>query len=425
MNDQNDQSSDEDDVKTYEKNKYTFLVPKFLSELQEEVENFINSDLRLKEHVNKSQAITRITKLAMKHNMISKFSYLDEIKFNHSIRQMFANKLSSNLLSNYERYVMMSKKDAVKFDSISFLSEQPVMIRTFLSKFLKTQLFANYIDESAHKLAQNLSISTNNELCIIDTDNLVDEIEEQFDYDLNYDLDEVFNNSQTIVLNNLIKKNQLLNNNPQFSLNNYDLNLNDDFNRKSTNVHNLKQLNSPFKVYSPVHSNKNHQSSNRKNSLNTPSLNDDNEKFVNNYLEQNQLDQAELMGNSPMRIQTEKFATQTNYRVVENLLKEVKNKTKKILVEKMADEDSGISNNSNDLEESTLIASLCDLIERIWTHAKCAETSHSRCAFWVHVSAYCRISTSEAEIAQKSRQQDESMSPVLAWVKRKIDCTYF
>ena len=68
---------------------------------------------------------------------------------------------------------------------------------------------------------------------------------------------------------------------------------------------------------------------------------------------------------------------------------------------------------TSDLEENTLIASLCDLIERIWFHAKCSETSHSnRCAFWVHVSAYCRISTSE-DLAEKNqrKQQDENMSP--------------
>ena len=88
---------------------------------------------------------------------------------------------------------------------------------------------------------------------------------------------------------------------------------------------------------------------------------------------------------------------------------------------------TGTTNNANDLEENTLIASLCDLIERIWTHAKCAETSHSRCAFWVHLSAYCRISASAEENgAQKVlKQQNENMSPVLAWMKKKIDCEFF
>ena len=403
-------------------------MPKFLSELQEEIENFINSDLRLKEHVNKSQAIGRITKLALKHNVISKFSYLDEIKFNRSIRQMFLNKLTSNLLSNYERYVVMSKKDTVKFDSISFLSEQPVIIRTFLSKFLKTQLFASYIDESARKLTQNLSISTNNELCIIDTDNLVDEIDEQFDCDLNYDLDEVFNNSQFINLDNLIKKNHhsaaTTQQSPYLNKNIFDTN--DDF--KYSNVHtNLKQLNSPFKIYSPAHSNDS-KSSTRKSSLTNSHLLNSGSPFlkeadrnVNSYVErQNQLDVSnlDLIISSPMKVQTEKFATQTNYHVVENLLKEVKNKTKKILLEKMADEDAntGTISSSNDLEENTLIASLCDLIERIWTHAKCSETSHSRNIFWIHVSAYCRIANSQEENQNQKilrQQHNENMSPGL------------
>lgn len=326
-----DQSDDDgEDAKIDDRSKYTFTVPKFLSELQEELENFIHSDLRLKEHVNKSQAIGRITQLAFKHNVIRKFSYLDEIKFNQSIRQMFLNKLTSNLLSNYERYVVMSKKDAVKFDSISFLSEQPAIIRGFLSKFLKTQLFANYIDESARKLAQNLSISTNNELCIIDTDNLVDEIDEELGDDLNYSLDEVFANSQVIDLNSLARRNSGGGPAPPYSNSNFDSA--EDY--KIANVHaNLKQLQSPFKVYSPVHSNKH---ATRKNSLR-----DENER----YLEQNQqlavlANSDQTMISSPMKLQTERFVSQTNYHVVENLLKEVKNKTKKILLEKMADEDS-------------------------------------------------------------------------------------
>lgn len=317
-------------------------MPKFLSELQEEVESFISSDLRLKEHVNKNQAIGRITKLALKHNVISRFSYLDEIKFNYAIRQMFLNKLNSNLLSNYERYVVMSKKDTVKFDSISFLSEQPAIIRNFLSKFLKTQLFASYIDESARKLAQNLSISLNNELCIIDTDNLVDEIDEEFGCELNFNLDEVFNNSQIIDLNSLIRKNS------STTTSGYADATGDDY--KYSNVHNtnLKQLNSPFKVYSPVHSTSKLQAANRKNSLtpNSPYLKDV-DKYVNNYLDNQTMDTDLINNPSPMRIQTEKFAIQTNYHIVENLLKEVKNKTKKILLEKMADEDS---NNNGVLE---------------------------------------------------------------------------
>ena len=328
-----DESDDEgEDAKIDERSRYTFTVPKFLSELQEELESFISSDLRLKEHVNKSQAIGRITQLAFKHNVLSKFTYLDEIKFNQSIRQMFVNKLTSNLLSNYERYVVMSKKDAVKFDSIAFLSEQPVIIRPFLSKFLKTQLFANYIDESARKLAQNLSISTNNELCIVDTDNLVDEIDEEFGCDLNYSLDEVFANSQVIDLNSLTRRNS------GGSVAAYPNNFDSTEDYKISNV-NLKQLNSPFKVYSPVHSNK----ANRKNSL-TGGLRDD-ERYGNHYLEPNQqlavLSDQQAAISSPMKLQTERFVSQTNYHVVESLLKEVKNKTKKILLEKMADEDSG------------------------------------------------------------------------------------
>ncbi|KAG8138323.1 hypothetical protein E2320_004234 [Naja naja] len=62
---------------------------------------------------------------------------------------------------------------------------------------------------------------------------------------------------------------------------------------------------------------------------------------------------------------------QTNSKFVEGLLKECRMKTKRMLVEKMGHEAVELGHgeaNITGLEENTLIASLCDLLERIWSH---------------------------------------------------------
>uniref|UniRef100_A0A8C8C1M3 DENN domain containing 5B n=1 Tax=Oncorhynchus tshawytscha TaxID=74940 RepID=A0A8C8C1M3_ONCTS len=73
---------------------------------------------------------------------------------------------------------------------------------------------------------------------------------------------------------------------------------------------------------------------------------------------------------------------QTNWKFVEGLLKECRMKTKRMLVEKMGREAVELGHgeaNITGLEENTLIASLCDLLERIWSHGLqvkqvCADT---------------------------------------------------
>ena len=71
------------------------------------------------------------------------------------------------------------------------------------------------------------------------------------------------------------------------------------------------------------------------------------------------------MADSPATI------AQQQLKFVEQLLRESKGKTKRMLVDKMGKEavqlghlDAGITG----VEENTLVASFCDLLERIWAH---------------------------------------------------------
>ncbi|XP_040464079.1 DENN domain-containing protein 5A isoform X1 [Falco naumanni] len=75
---------------------------------------------------------------------------------------------------------------------------------------------------------------------------------------------------------------------------------------------------------------------------------------------------------------------QTNWKFVEGLLKECRNKTKRMLVEKMGREAVELGHgevNITGVEENTLIASLCDLLERIWSHGLQVKQDRSCTAF--------------------------------------------
>ncbi|XP_061739076.1 DENN domain-containing protein 5A isoform X5 [Nerophis ophidion] len=80
---------------------------------------------------------------------------------------------------------------------------------------------------------------------------------------------------------------------------------------------------------------------------------------------------------------------QTNWKFVEGLLKECKNKTKRMLVEKMGREAVELGHvevSITGVEENTLIASLCDLLERIWSHG--LQVKQGKSALWSHLLHY-------------------------------------
>lgn len=83
---------------------------------------------------------------------------------------------------------------------------------------------------------------------------------------------------------------------------------------------------------------------------------------------------------------------QTNWRFVETLLKECRTKTKRMLVEKMGQEAVELGHgevNITGVEENTLIASLCDLLERIWSHGLL--TKKGKSALWSHMRSFLEL----------------------------------
>ncbi|XP_040201685.1 DENN domain-containing protein 5B isoform X3 [Rana temporaria] len=105
---------------------------------------------------------------------------------------------------------------------------------------------------------------------------------------------------------------------------------------------------------------------------------------------------------------------QTNSKFVEGLLKECRMKTKRMLVEKMGHEAVELGHadvNITGLEENTLIASLCDLLERIWSHG--LQVKQGKSALWSHLVHYQE---------RQEKHERNSESPVtLASERRKSD----
>ena len=84
---------------------------------------------------------------------------------------------------------------------------------------------------------------------------------------------------------------------------------------------------------------------------------------------------------------------ETNWKFVNQLLKECKSKTKRILLEKLGQEAvewghggaGDLSASSSALsagrsEENMLVASVCDLVERIWSHG--LQSRHGKSSLW-------------------------------------------
>ncbi|XP_037800882.1 DENN domain-containing protein 5B-like isoform X2 [Penaeus monodon] len=115
---------------------------------------------------------------------------------------------------------------------------------------------------------------------------------------------------------------------------------------------------------------------------------------------------------------------QTNWNFVEQLLKECKTRTKRMLVEKMGSEAVELGHGEGSLvgvEENTLIASLCDLLERVWAHG--LQSKQGKSALWSHLLNYqeleeCNDSTKPVNpnflspVPQNSAPKISSMSPL-------------
>ncbi|CAG2111874.1 unnamed protein product, partial [Medioppia subpectinata] len=371
------------------------VMPPFMDTLKQELETLLNADLRLSclgtgvSGHTKSATLQRLTELAKKHNVINdEFTYLDDLKLNQQIRVVFLKTMRKHILHKYQQFIIYNRKDSILFDTVSYLSDRPQSMQPFLQQFVSTQMFVTFIDEMGKQLIRKHKTIANN-TCSQQSlyESIYDDDFEELDLSLFTDqiLESRFQTAKQISLQDLEQI-------PTVDSTAYV-------------CYDASQL-STTAIASPRTRRRFHTLSQKSTNLTNTSL------AVGSPL------------GSPLKAMPAALTAQTNWRVVETLMKEVKIKTKRILLEKMGVEEVGPlgCGTVGGVEENTLIAALCDLIERIWSHARTDDNKDvsnkwqsGRCSFWSHLMAYYQLETNDAIDGAKHKAIDSSqLTPALS-----------
>jgi len=345
------------------------------------------------------------------------FTYLDDLKFNREIRIIFIKTIRKNILANYERYIVdvpESSSDIRQFDVVSYLSDQPEFMRSFLSKFLDTQLFVSFVDENAKRMQQS-------RLSIFDMD--PDELSEHLS---DKALEQAFQHAQRVHLMDLRQDQpdieiktipaspmKLRRRMPTLSTIASRLTFSKSANRSTSIECNSGVRISPSTLTSspPMHRNsvatvslKGHLSLNQ--SL-SPATRENNSQLAVAGIDNNSLNNSLTSLRPNLSLNPHPIA---NGKIVE-LIEEVRDITKRILVEKLSEQQAAMSvDDEQNLEEpvlshatSQLVASLCDLIERVWAHGaflpktRIHQDNTGYCPLWNHLLAFTRIKLLETK----------------------------
>lgn len=348
------------------------------------------------------------------------FNYLDDLKFNRAIRVLFIKTIRKNILANYERYILdvpESSSDIRQFDVVSYLSDQPEFMYSFLSKFLDTQLFASFIDENAKRMQQSwLSIFDMDpeELSVHFTDkaletafqaahriHLMDLRDEHPDIEIKTVPASPMKLRRRVpglasIASHLSNKAKKWSTNSSTSIDIHDTN-----NGNVARVSHQQITSSP-----PIHRNsvatvslQGHLSLNQ--NLHSSPMNSANRDNINSNITSSNSHSSLKPSALPIVQPT------PNGKIIE-LINEVKDLTKGILVENMGSTDlshqqansivknkkaQGFYNGGGSGTNNNLIGSLCDLIERVWAHGAFVshQDNNACCPLWNHLVAFTRL----------------------------------
>ncbi|EJD76429.1 DENN domain-containing protein 5A [Loa loa] len=330
--------------------------------------------------------------------------YFKDMKINNAVREVFINRFAW-LLYSYEHFVIntscpdletyfASRESVTNFDKATFLSDQPSKNLPFLAAFLETQMFTSFIDAkivSQWKTAdENLQIfdsriqtlRTKYGLQMVrtptyekaprsfDTEEMITKREEALDYivPLPHEL-------------------------PGTSAIAYD----GTFPELNEAV-----LEGSF-VRSPVPSpwKQRHR------------------RLRPKLLESIIVDGNTTNKQSSCKSDTPRQIAHQNWKFVEQLLKETKSKTKRMLVEKMGREALQLGHSDaivNGLEENTLVASFCDLLERIWAHGSVKKQGKS--SLWAHILHHQEIEKLGI-LSRGSTRRNSALTPGIVEIKHE------
>ncbi|XP_005742709.1 DENN domain-containing protein 5B-like isoform X8 [Pundamilia nyererei] len=316
---------------------------------------------------------------------------LRNAKLNVQLREVFASRFTT-MFADYESFVIQSAPDLESwltnreqmhnFDKASFLSDQPEPYLPFLSHFIETQMFATFIDNKIMSQWEEKEPM----LHVFDT-----RIDKARLYNIRapslrsscYQRCSILKESAQAIEQRLMKIDHtaihphLLD--MKIGQGKYEQGF---FPKLQTEVLNTGPSNNKW-----CHKAATAQRRKDRHRQQTEHLTLDND-LKEKYMQEarslgKNLRQPKLSDLSPAVI------AQTNWKFVEGLLKECRMKTKRMLVEKMGREAVELGHGEasiTGLEENTLIASLCDLLERIWSHG--LQVKQGKSALWSHLLHY-------------------------------------
>uniref|UniRef100_A0A8C7FGD1 DENN/MADD domain containing 5B n=1 Tax=Oncorhynchus kisutch TaxID=8019 RepID=A0A8C7FGD1_ONCKI len=316
---------------------------------------------------------------------------LRNAKLNVQLREVFASRFTT-MFADYEAFVIQSAPDLESwltnreqmhnFDKASFLSDQPEPYLPFLSHFIETQMFATFIDNKI------MSQWEEKEPLLRVFDGRIDKarlynVRAPSLRSSNYQRCTVLKESAQAIEQRLMKIDHtaihphLLD--MKIGQGKYEQGF---FPKLQSDVLSVGPTNNKWSNRTATAQRR--KDRHRQQTEHLTLDNDLKEKYMQEArsLGKN-LRQPKLSDLSPAVI------AQTNWKFVEGLLKECRMKTKRMLVEKMGREAVELGHgeaNITGLEENTLIASLCDLLERIWSHGLqvkqvCRDTQTHTCAY--------------------------------------------
>ncbi|XP_063616075.1 DENN domain-containing protein 5B [Cydia splendana] len=295
--------------------------------------------------------------------------YQEDARLNSAVRECFLNRFVNMFLA-YENFIIQPDQDRdawlstresmVNFDKASFLSDQPQRHRPFLSRFLETQMFATFID---NKIMASWG-----------------------EYDANL---QAFDHRVAITRRRAGESGPARG---------YSVWAGCAGGAGGEDAHAELEAGAPgerlphraayYRAFParldpaalapPPHSDR------RTNSL---------KRIKNAKWQVKDCAPEMLLADIGRRLSTEVTSaaiSQNHKAFVDKLLKECKSKTKRMLVEKMGTEETDLGLGSEvsitGVEESTMISSLCDLLERLWSHG--VQHKMGKSALWMHLTNY-------------------------------------
>ncbi|KAE9554199.1 hypothetical protein FO519_002563 [Halicephalobus sp. NKZ332] len=297
-------------------------------------------------------------------------NYFQGLRLNQAVRDLMLNHFAC-LFYSYDSFLIgegsTSRDSVVNFDKASFLSDQPDSFLPFLAAFLETQMFASFIDAKIlsqfHSYDENIKVFDQKILQVRERLTAMKvqtpTIEKPADILLAEDSREVFCPLpiSAIQMDYEVRQPRQL---PGTSIRNYG----GFFPEMDPRV---------FETNLEI------------NSTHSPWKQQKQRQRTNSLFEESSLTPK----NTPKKKSNEENKSREHWKFVEQLLKETKAKTKRMLVLKMGKEAVHLGHNDigiTGVEENTLVATFCDLLERVWAHG--LKKKQGKSALWTHVLSH-------------------------------------